>query len=150
MTEGIVDVLEQVEIDAEHGDALVAGLAAFQRLAKPILVIIPVRQIGQAVMVGHVGDAGLRLAALGDIDHCHQITVAAVEGDPPPECQHMDLAAVGLEMPPVAARIVDVADVLQRLAMGGPFVFRPDLAKLHAEKGFAAVAVMLHGRVVDA
>ena len=69
-------------------------------------------------MMGHVGDPRLGLAALGDIDHRHQIAVAAVEGDPPPECQYMDFAAVGLEMPPVVARIIDVADLLQRLAMG--------------------------------
>jgi len=49
VTEGIVDVLEQVEIDAEHGDTLVAGLAAFQRLAKPVLIIIAVRKVGRAV-----------------------------------------------------------------------------------------------------
>ncbi len=55
-------------------------------------------------MMGHMGDPGLRLAALGDVDHGHQIAVAAVEGDPPSEGQHMDFAAVGLEMPPVAAR----------------------------------------------
>ena len=81
-------------------------------------------------MMGHMGDPRLGLAALGDVDHGHQIAVAAVEGDAAAECQHMDFAAVGLEMPPVAAGMIDVADLLQRLAVGCPFVLRPDLAKL--------------------
>ena len=46
--------------------------------------------------------------------------------------------------------MIDVADLLQRLAMGYPFVLRPDLAKLHAQERRAAVAVVLHRRVVDA
>ena len=69
-------------------------------------------------MMRHVGDPRLGLAALGDVDDGDQKAVAAVERDAPPERQHLDLAAVGLEMPPVAAGMIDVADLLQRLSMG--------------------------------
>jgi hypothetical protein len=150
MTEGIIDVLEQVEIDTQHRDALVAGLAMIKRLPEAFLIELPVRQIGQAVMVRHVGDPGLGLVTLGDIDHGDQIAIAAVEHHPPPECQHMNLAAVGLEMPPVTAGMIGIADLLQRLRMGDPFVLGPDLLKLHAQERRAAVSVMLHGGVVDA
>ena len=62
-------------------------------------------------MMRHVGDPGLGLAALGDIDGGHQIAVAAVERDAPSEGQHMDFAAVRPDMPPVAAGMIDVADL---------------------------------------
>ena len=102
-------------------------------------------------MMGHVGDPCLGLAALGDIDHRHEIAVAPVEGDPAPEGQHMDFAAVGLEMPPVAARMIDVADAVRSASLWVTHSSsRPDLAQLHGKEVSRAVAVMLHGRVVDA
>jgi len=77
MTEGIVDVLEQIEIDAEHGHALVLAFASLQRLAKPILIEFAVRQVGQAVMMRHIGDPCLGLAPFGNVDDSDQIAVAA-------------------------------------------------------------------------
>ena len=71
-------------------------------------------------MMRHVGDPRLGLAALGDIDHRDQIAVAIVEGDAAAEGQHIDLAAVGLEMPPVARGVIDVADAFERLGMAVP------------------------------
>ena len=53
-------------------------------------------------MMGHVRDPCLGLAPLGDVDHRDQIAVAIVEGDAAAEGQHLDLAAVGAQMPPVA------------------------------------------------
>src|SRR5664279_6432118 len=106
MTEGIVDVLEQIEIDAEHGHALVLALASLQRLAKPILVEFAVRQVGQAVMMRHVGNPRLGLAPFGDVNDGDQIAVAALEIDAPSERQDLNFAAVGLEMPPVASRMI--------------------------------------------
>ena len=69
-------------------------------------------------MMRHMGDPRLGLAPLGDVDDGDQIAVAAVERDAAPKGQHLDFAAVGLEMPPVAAGMIDVADLLQRLAYG--------------------------------
>src|SRR6267378_2414414 len=34
--------------------------------------------------------------------------------------------------------------------MADPFILRPDLAKLHAQKGLPAVAIVLHRRVINA
>ena len=80
----------------------------------------------------HVGNPGLGLAPFGDVDDGHQITIASVERDAPSKCQYLDLAAVGLEMPPVAPGMIGIAHLLQGLGVGYPFVFRPDLPKLHA------------------
>lgn len=150
MAEGIVYVLEQIEVDTEHRHALVSALASLQRLAKPILIEFAVRQVGQTVMMRHKGDPRLGLAAFGDVDHRDQIAVAALEADAPPKRQHLNFAAVSLEMPPVAPGMKGLAGLLQGLAMADPFVLRPDLPKLHAQKGVPAVAVVLHRRVVDA
>src|SRR4029077_16554951 len=51
---------------------------------------------------------------------------------------------------PVAAGLIGIADVLQRLLVADPLVLRPDLVELHGEECQAAITVMLDGRVVDA
>jgi hypothetical protein len=145
----VVDVLEQIEIDVEHRHIPVGGLAALERLAQPFPEQIPVRQIGQAVMMGHMRDPRLGLAALGDIDNGHQIAVAAVKGDAASEGEHVDFAAVRLYVPPVAGGMIDVAEFAQRLAVRRPFVLRPDLVQLHAQEFFAGIAIMLDRGVVD-
>ena len=150
MAKRIIDVLEQVEINAEHRDALVAALTAFQRLLQALLVELAVGQIGQAVMMGHIGDAGFGLATLGDVDDSDKVAVTAAERDAPAEGKHLDFAAVGLQVPPVTGGAIGLADLAQRLAMADPFIFGPNLAKLHLQEFFAAVAIMLHGGVIDA
>ena len=99
--------------------------------------------------MGHVGNPGLGLATFGDIDHGDEVAVAVVERDAPPKRQHLNFTAVGLEMPPVAPGVIGIADLLQGLAVDGPFILRPYLLKLHAQKRRAAVSIMLHGCVVD-
>ena len=122
VAERIVDVLEQIEVDAQHRHSLVPGLALVQRLLEAILIKLPVRQICQAIMVGHIGDPRLGLAPLGDVDNGDQIAVAALEGDAPSERQHLNFAAVGLEMPPVAPGVIGIANLLQGLGMAHPFI----------------------------
>src|SRR3984893_12113321 len=100
-------------------------------------------------MVGHMGDPGLGLAALGDVDNRDQIAVAVLEGDAPSKRQHLDLAAIGPEMPPVAPRVIGIADLLQSLGMADPLILRPDFLKLHAQECLAAISVMLHRCVID-
>src|SRR6516164_2370803 len=114
MAKRIIDVLEQVEINAEHRDALVATLTAFQRLLQALLVELAVGQIGQAVMMGHIGDAGFGLATLGDVDDGDKVAVTAAERDAPAEGKHLDFAAVGLQVPPVTGGAIGLADLAQR------------------------------------
>ena len=101
-------------------------------------------------MVRHVGDPRLGLAPLGDVDHRDQIAVAIVEGDAATESEHLDLAAVGAQMAPVARGVIGVADAFERLGVAVPLVLRPDLVQFHAQEGGAAVAVMLDRGIVDA
>ncbi|MHC2537237.1 hypothetical protein ACVJMY_006806 [Bradyrhizobium diazoefficiens] len=148
MPEGIVDVLEQVEIDVEHADPLSAGLV--ERLLQALLEIFAVRQVGEPVVVRHVGDARLGLAPFGDVDHRDQIAVTVVEGDAAAEGEHLDLAAVGTQVPPVARGMIGVADTIERFGVAVPLVLRPDLVQLHVQEGGTAVAVMLDRGIVDA
>ena len=148
MTEGIVDVLEQIEIDAEHGDAFVDQTGALEIVPQTFLEHHTVGEIRQSIMVRHVGDTGFRLAPLGNVDGRYQKTVTPLERHATTECQHLDLAAVGLQMPPVAAGVVNVADAGQRAGMFFPFVPGPEVMQFHGKERGAVIAIVTEGRVV--
>src|ERR1700722_10997686 len=61
MAERVVDRLEAIEIDAEHRE--LAAIDAFERLDEMLPEKNAVRQIGQGIIMRHVGDLRLRLAA---------------------------------------------------------------------------------------
>ena len=66
MTERVVDVLEVVEIEAQHGDLLVA-LHAAQSLLQLLPEQHAVRQVGQRIVPRHVRDLRLGLPPFGDV-----------------------------------------------------------------------------------
>ena len=72
MAERIVDELEVVEVDAQHSERAVGASALRQCLGHAHAEEDAVGQVGQGVVVRHVGDARLRLFAFGDIDHGDQ------------------------------------------------------------------------------
>ena len=47
VAEGVVDLLEPVEVDQHHGDVLVAACGAGERVLDPVVEQEPVRQAGQ-------------------------------------------------------------------------------------------------------
>ena len=66
MAERIVDALELVDVDVIDGELLaVRDLRQF--LLQPLVEQRAVRQVGQRVVMGEVGDALLGAAALGDV-----------------------------------------------------------------------------------
>ena len=67
MTEGVVDVLEVVEVDEERGHGPVFAPGAHEHLFGPVEDEGPVGQAGQGVVEGLVGELVLRLLALGDV-----------------------------------------------------------------------------------
>ena len=66
MAERVVDVLEMIEVEAEHRELVVRT-----RPAQPLFELLveqhAVRQIGQRVMARHVRDLRLRLQPFGDV-----------------------------------------------------------------------------------
>jgi hypothetical protein len=66
MTEGIIDVLEMVEIETVHGDLLVARYAA-EGVLQLFTEQRAVRQIGQCIMARHVQDLRLGFPPFGDV-----------------------------------------------------------------------------------
>ena len=66
MAERVVDVLEAVEVEAEHGQAL-ALLQAVERPLQPLLQQHAVGQLGQNVVMRHVRDARLDAPVLGHV-----------------------------------------------------------------------------------
>ena len=67
MAQGVVDVLEAVEIEAEHGEAL-AGAQAQRGVLDAFAEQDAVGEAGQRVVAGGVGELLLRLPAFGDVD----------------------------------------------------------------------------------
>ena len=74
MAEHIVDVLEAVEIEAQHRKAGRRVLRAFQPLGERRVECAAVRQVGQRVMLRKVTDALLGVDALGHVlDYANEI-----------------------------------------------------------------------------
>ena len=64
--ERVVDALEAIEVETEHGEAL-AALQAQQRLLQLLAEQRAVGELGQRVVAREVGDLLLLAAALGDV-----------------------------------------------------------------------------------
>ena len=67
MAEHVVDFLQPVEVDAQHREFLVGACAGLDHLRQRLQEGGAVRQVGQAVMIGHVRHARFGLAAVGDV-----------------------------------------------------------------------------------
>ena len=67
VAEHVVDLLQAVEIDREHRELLIGAGAGLDHLRQRLQEGGAVRQVGQAVMIGHVGHPRLGLAAVGDV-----------------------------------------------------------------------------------
>jgi len=82
--ERVVHDLEVVQIEEEDGDELVrVADGSRQRVVEPLDEQGAVRQAGQAVIEGLVGEAFLELLAIGDVDHhaAHLRVAAPITGD---------------------------------------------------------------------
>ena len=66
MTEGVVDILEAIEVEEVNCHDLSAP-SARQAMAKPLVEQYPVGQTGKGIMPRHVGDLGLGLPLLGNV-----------------------------------------------------------------------------------
>ena len=66
MSERIVDRLELIEVEAEHGDG-VAARHPLERVFQIASKHRAVRQVGQRIMAGKMIDLGFRLRRLGDV-----------------------------------------------------------------------------------
>ncbi|MGY4255600.1 hypothetical protein ACVI1L_002668 [Bradyrhizobium sp. USDA 4516] len=67
MPERVVDVLEAVEIEHQHRKTRSAAPGTGERALHPFLEQHAIRQIGQRVMLRHIGDLGLGAPLLGDV-----------------------------------------------------------------------------------
>lgn len=67
MAEHVVDFLQPVEVEAKHREFLLGIGAGLDHLGQRLQEGGPVRQVGQAVVIGHVRHARFGLAAIGDV-----------------------------------------------------------------------------------
>ena len=86
MAENVVDLLEAIEIEAEDGEALARAARLVERQLQALVERRPVRQVGQGVVMRHMGDPLLRLLALGDVlEHAQNVpplSILAGDGEP--------------------------------------------------------------------
>ncbi len=66
MAEHIVDRLEAIEVDAEHGKAFARSRREIDRGGHARIERRPIRQVGERIVMRHVRDALLAAFALGD------------------------------------------------------------------------------------
>ncbi len=96
VADGVVDGLEAVEVDEEHGGAGVARAAAGEGLADPGGEQGPVGQVGERVVLGVVLQLGLEPDPFGDVPAVEeQAALVAVDG--------------GLDVEPVAGAGAEAA-----------------------------------------
>ena len=67
VTEGVVDLLEIVEVDVDQRERLAAAARARDRLLQRMLELQPVRDLGQRVVARQVADPALGALAFGDV-----------------------------------------------------------------------------------
>ena len=101
VAEGVVDLLEAVEVEAQHRER-VAAAEMGDRLLDALAEHRPVRQAGEDVVAGHEGDAGVGLPLLGHV----------LEG------RHEAAAAHGLVRDRHNAAVAEVEEIGVRCAPG--------------------------------
>ncbi len=67
VSEHVVDFLQAIEIDAQHGEFLAGAGAGLDHLGQRLQERGAVRQVGEAVVIGHMRHARFGLAAVGDV-----------------------------------------------------------------------------------
>ncbi|MGY3354428.1 hypothetical protein ACVWZK_001091 [Bradyrhizobium sp. GM0.4] len=70
MSKRVVDFLEAVEVEHEHGQVDATVASNCDGMLHPLPEQHAVGQIGQRVMLRHMSDFGLRPALLGHIEMC--------------------------------------------------------------------------------
>ena len=94
MAERVVDGLEAVEVEAQQSDVLVAA-ARFQRRFQALAQQDAIRQIGQRIVMRHVGDARLVAMALGEVADGVDLVAAHPGAERAADHLHGDHAIVG-------------------------------------------------------
>ena len=111
MAESVVDALEMIEIEAMHGEAARrAGATPRQQRFEPLTEQDAVWQIGQRIVMRHIGDARFGLLALGDVDDRDHYRMRFAKRNAARIGQDFDLAAVGLDVTPGPVGLIAVAD----------------------------------------
>ena len=86
VAEHVVDVLEPVEIEAQHRKRLGRRSRALEREVEALVESRPVGQVGQRIVIGEMRDALDRPLAVGDVfgnaEQIFGLAVFAVDGQP--------------------------------------------------------------------
>src|SRR5581483_5873692 len=67
VTESVIDILEVIQVEHEHSQALVHAFSARNGLCKLLFEMGPIRKSGEQVVPGHIADTHLSLLAVRDV-----------------------------------------------------------------------------------
>ena len=76
VAERVVDFLEAVEIDQQHGEAALIAMRSQDRLLQPVLEQRAIGQIGQRIVIGEIGNALIGQVALATNRGLAQLAIA--------------------------------------------------------------------------
>ena len=148
MAEGVVDVLELIQVEKANREPLLLALAQIDRGGELVAEIRAIAQLGERVVMSEIGDLGLGPLSLGDVDDRHQFAGAAVVGDLPAESEDFDFAAVAANVSPASIGSIGLAGLQERASLDVPLVRVANFVRRHAEEAIARIAVMRDRRVV--
>ena len=84
MAEHVIDRLEAVEIDAQHGEIFARRRRAFKRCIDAFVERRPVRQVGERIVMRHMRDALFASLEIGDVvndaDKIFRLAIRALTG----------------------------------------------------------------------
>ena len=106
----VVDLLEAIEVEAQHRDLVAVAPRPRQRLLEAVAEQHAVGQAGQRVVVGHEPDLRLGRLALGDVADRRDARAPALVVHGAGQHLDRDVAAVGVQQPGLVGALRAVPD----------------------------------------
>jgi len=149
VAQGVVDVLEFIEIEIKNGEYFRVPAHAQQSFVEALVKQHPVWQTGQRIVMRHMGDACLGLALRGHIHDRDKLRGPVAEHGAAPISEDVDFRPIRLEMlPKVAGASVRTGPVSNRLLDCVPVALRHYVEQGQLQERPSVITVMNDRRVV--
>ena len=147
--QGVVDVLELIEIEIKNGELVLIPAHARQRFVQALVKKHPVWQTGQRIVMRHMGDPCLGLALLRHIHDRDKLRGLIAKHGVAPKSEDVDFRPIRLDMLPNAAGASAHAGIdLNRVLDVLPVLLRHYVEQGHLQERLSDITVMRDRRVV--
>ena len=149
MSEGVVDILEVVDI--HQNDRPKAGVlfSLQMRVLKQFEEQPPVRKASQRIVFRHELDTRVLFAAFSNVEDGNDRRILAAVFDWPGVAAHQNFRAVGLVMDPILFATVLGEVISGVIECPLTFVCGPYVQRSHIQELVAPIAVVLNSRGID-